>query len=124
MNPQKTDTESEALSGAINALMIGMGRGGLTYIAGSLGMSSSAMRKRLLSPVSFDSPTMRAVILLERNHDREFTDCRVHSEKRVGSYIIRVRNFKGERVPTWEALQPGAQAAVSEGVETPLRRQE
>ena len=100
----KSEPDSQALAEAVNALMAGMGRGGLTWIAERLGMSPSAMRKRLLADASFDAPTMRAVILLERFNDRDFAGFPIISTVQVGNYTIRVRNVNGEPTPTWDAV--------------------
>lgn len=92
--------DSKALSEAINSLMDGMGRGGLTYISDRLGMTPSAMRKRLSSK-PFDEPTMRAVILIAGSKAEDFTEFPLESETVSGGYLIQVRNVNGESIPTW-----------------------
>ena len=101
MKKNATGSDSEALSVAIAALMTGMGRGGLTYLAERLGMTPSAMRKRLLSTAPFDEPTMRATLLIGSTRAEDFQDYPLESTQEVGSYIIETRNVNGESIPTW-----------------------
>jgi len=54
--------DAEALRGLLLAMMSAIGHGGLTYLSQALGMSPSALRKRLLRPGGgFDAATMSAV---------------------------------------------------------------
>ena len=54
--------DAEALRGLLLAMMGAIGHGGLTYLSQALGMSPSALRKRLLRPGGgFDAVTMSAV---------------------------------------------------------------
>ncbi len=91
------DPQALALSGVIEAMTAAMGHGGLTWLAGRLGMTPSAMRKRLLLPgCGFDAVTMRAVILvtgMRADRHTEPVDSTVH----VGGYAIEMRAGQ----PTW-----------------------
>lgn len=92
--------DSAALSAAINAIMEGMGRGGLTYMADRLGMTASAMRKRLHGQ-AFDEPTMRAVLLIAGSKAGDYENRPLISEATAGPYLIQVRDVDGQQVPTW-----------------------
>lgn len=67
--PQKPDQsaqdDSAALHTAIQEIIDGMGRGGLSWMAERVGMTVSALRRRLLVPgKAFDAPTLRAIAVL------------------------------------------------------------
>ena len=92
--------DSAALADAINALVEGFGRGGLTYMADRLGMTVSATRKRLLG-VAFDEPTMRATLLIAGSKAEDYESWPLGEEKVVGAYLIQVRDVNGDLIPTW-----------------------
>lgn len=63
--PKATTEDSELLHAAITEIVNDYGRGGLSFVAKELNMTTSAMRKRLLRPeTAFDGPTLRACILV------------------------------------------------------------
>ena len=62
---QSCQDDSIALHNNVQAIIDGMGRGGLSYVADRIGMTPSALRKRLQVPgKAFDAPTMRAIALI------------------------------------------------------------
>lgn len=57
--------DSEALHTAISQIIRDHGRGGLTFVAREIGMSASALRKRMQhASTAFDAPTLRGAILV------------------------------------------------------------
>lgn len=65
--PRKhTDSEDSAsLQTAIETVMERMGRGGLSFVAREVGLTPSALQKRLKNPAkAFDAPTLRAALLI------------------------------------------------------------
>lgn len=97
-----THAEAEALRMAVIALKDGFGRGGLSYVSERLGMSPSAMRKRLKSPTAgFDEPTMRAVLLISQSKAENYPRAKVLASTQVGAFMIEIRRWKGEEIPTW-----------------------
>lgn len=97
--PAVIHPDSRALHNVIQAIITGMGTGGLTYVAGRLGMTPSAMRKRLHAPGgAFDPVTMRAVILVG--------ECRAtgpdsEAGQDIGPYRVAARQIDGQKVPSW-----------------------
>ena len=65
-------TDSAALHEAIERIITETGRGGLAMAAREIGMTSSALRKRMQNPhTAFDEPTLRAAIFaIEINRQR------------------------------------------------------
>jgi hypothetical protein len=96
--------ESQSLAALLNAIVTGMGHGGLSYLAGKLGMTPSAMKKRLATPgAGLDEPTMRAVILAASSKAENFKDylTEIEETQTIGDIAIEIRTINGERVPTW-----------------------
>lgn len=66
--PRKTkdqNGDSSALHEAVSAIITDRGRGGLSFVAREIGMTPSALKKRLADPTkAFDGPTLRAAILV------------------------------------------------------------
>jgi hypothetical protein len=57
--------DSELLHTAIQAIIDGMGRGGLSHVADRLGVTPTMLKKRLRIPgKAFDAPTLRAAALI------------------------------------------------------------
>lgn len=62
---QQSQDDSATLHEAVQSIIDGMGHGGLSYVAERIGMTPSALRKRLLVPgKAFDAPTVRASLLV------------------------------------------------------------
>jgi hypothetical protein len=98
------DRDAENLRNAVIALYTGFGRGGLSWAANRLGMSPTALRKRLLSPSSgFDAPTMRAILLIQQSKAENYPRAKIVDSCQIGPYIIEIRLVKGEEIPTWRA---------------------
>lgn len=70
--PNAVDADDSALlHQAIQTLIDTKGRGGLSYVAEKIGMTPSALQKRLRRPGrAFDAPTLRASLLI-LTHSRE-----------------------------------------------------
>ena len=98
--PKPIDQDAQALSGLVNALVAGMGHGGLTYFANQLGLSPSTLKKRLATNAAFDAPTMRAVILIQQLRVSEEP---TSYEEVHGDYLIGRRAEAGGVLrPTWQ----------------------
>jgi len=96
--PEETD-QTEALAAVLRAIIEGYGRGGLTYASEKLGMTPSALRKRLMRiGGGFDSATMSCIALVMSLKDHgEPAD----TTKTVGDYRITTRQQNGTKVPAW-----------------------
>lgn len=94
------DPDAQALQEVLCAVLRGMGRGGLTYIATRLGMTPSAMRKRLRSPNAFDGPSLLALIFLQQTSTPP-ANGKPKRKKKVGNYLIAVHDVDGVEVPSW-----------------------
>lgn len=70
---QSAQDDSAALHAAVQEVIDEMGRGGLSWMAERVGMTVSALRRRLLVPgKAFDAPTLRAVAtLMELRREQE-----------------------------------------------------
>ena len=101
MKRNEPGNDSRALQTAILALVNGGGRGGLSRMAESLGMTVSAFRKRLLKEAAFDEPTIRATILIQRLRAENYPDAPVESCTKHGPYVIETRRVGAELIPTW-----------------------
>lgn len=102
MNRRKHDEEDHDAAGlqeVIVAIWKGMGRGGLTYLSNRLGMTPSALRKRLLSPNAFDAVSLRALLLVVELKEED--DAIEMEGKKKGKYIIGTKEVDGETQPTW-----------------------
>jgi len=104
--------EAAVVRDCIVAMIVGMGIGGLTWMANKLGMSVSTLRRRLLKDHGcFDLVTMRAMLLIMENREEKLNYLQQFGKtENVGPYTIRVRysTMYGEHVPTWE-VTPGAE---------------
>jgi phage gp45-like len=99
--PQKPTRQpdgcADELGTLVRALRTAMGRGGLTAISQALGMTPTALKKRLDSRAPFDAPTMRAVLMLQRTRVTTFDD--TDDIQQIGRYKIAAT---GE-LPKWTA---------------------
>ena len=63
--PATPSPDSRTLCESIQSIIDSHGRGGLTWAATELGMTPSALQKRLRNPDSaFDAPSLRATLLV------------------------------------------------------------
>lgn len=92
------EPDSQALQDVTRALMAAQGRGGLTWLASRLGMTASALRRRLYSPTgAFDAPTMRAVLLVTASKAQPGDP----TPQKAGNYQVGIV----DRKPKWRAKQ-------------------
>lgn len=113
--PTKTNDDAAqaiAIQQAIAAIVEGLGRGGLTRIARTLGMTPSALLKRLQKvDGGFDLPTFRAVAMLTESKAKEDDRRPVTKTAASGSYIIETRKGGGF---TWRK-SPGNGKLIERG---------
>jgi hypothetical protein len=88
------DDDADELRRVVTAMIDGMGRGGLSYLAGIVGMSVSAFRKRIVSENPFDSVTARAILFVSMSRVYE----PAANETKAGDYLIGTDD---EGRPTW-----------------------
>ncbi len=95
------ESEIEAIRDVLSAMIKGGGRGTLTYIAKSLNVTPSMLRKRLAKANGFDAPTMRAIFLISKLKSENMAPYPIDQTKHVGPYRIDKRTCAGETIPTW-----------------------
>lgn len=100
--PAPIDPGVKMLRDILAAMSAGMRRGGLTFLAGKLGMSPSNTRKRMVSTTGgFDGPTLRAALLVLASKPERFTTIPVASIP-VGQFIIDLHQTEdGAITPAW-----------------------
>jgi hypothetical protein len=101
--PKKIEPDADArlLQRIVTALMDGQGRGGLTWLAGKLGLTPSSLRKRLDSTEgAFDAPTLRASLLVLAMKAERHDGAVLSAETRHG-LVIEQRVDYGGNVTTW-----------------------
>jgi hypothetical protein len=114
----KPDSDSQALRGAVLAIITGMGNGGLTWFAKQLGITRSNLRKRLTTAVQgFDGPTMRACLLINQLRAQPEHD-EIEGTK-AGAYEIIEIGSNGSRMPLWRPLTPRAPHAPTADTPAP-----
>ena len=100
----RPDEDAELLRSIIAAMMDGLGRGGLSWMARKLGTTPSNLRKRMQSNAgAFDAITLRASLLALALKAEKFTSAPADTVK-SGNYLIEIRE-EDEPLPTWRQKQ-------------------
>lgn len=93
--------DAVALGDAVVALIVGGPRGSLTTMAETLGMTPSALCKRLKRPgAGMDPVTIRSTLLIESRQAAKWADTPVESQEVVGAFVIETREGG---IVTWRA---------------------
>lgn len=102
----KTDPDVKLIADILDAQMHALGRGGLTWLAGKLGMTLSAARKRSMARgFGLDAPTVRAVLLiLATKADRFEGEPFMKGVRKIkgAKFQIDLHQTDGEIVPAWK----------------------
>lgn len=99
---KKIDADVLLISDILSAQTQALDRGGLTWLAGKLGLSVSAMRKRTLTPgCGLDAPSIRAVLLILATKADRFTADPIKTVK-TADYTIEIHETGAGIVPTWK----------------------
>lgn len=98
------DEDAELLRSIIAAMMEGLGRGGLSWMARKLGTTPSNLRKRMQSNAgAFDAITLRASLLALSLKAEKFAAEPVETVK-SGKFLIEIREDEEGNKPTWKKL--------------------
>lgn len=98
--------DTEALGIALNALVQGFGRGGLSWLSRKLGFDLSPLRRRLLKTgAGMDPITMRATVLIANQRADQHKTAEVLASREVGPFVIEMRQHNGETFPTWRVKE-------------------
>lgn len=102
MKKTPNDADAALIQEILTASIGAMGRGGLTWLADKLGITVSALRKRLHSKTgAFDAVTLRAVLLVLASKAEKFNSAPIRSEQN-GKFVVEVRTDEtGAEIPTW-----------------------
>lgn len=91
----KAHPDAEALRTVLLAMIQAIGHGGLTHVAAQLGMTPSALRKRMLRPGGgFDAATMLATTYIVATKTVNI-DAPVIAHQKIGNTVITLHDDAG-----------------------------
>lgn len=100
--PEPAGEDALALADVLRSIVLGGGHGELTATATALGMTPSALRKRLLREgAGLDEPSIKAVVLIADRKDDNYSDWQIEGANNVGGYVVTNRTKDGQQVTTW-----------------------
>lgn len=100
------DPDAEAVAEVIRALVKGMGRGGLSWMAARAGQSVSAFRKRLISPsAGIDAVSLRLLMVVTQTKSGTTLERLQETPGEViGNLFITTAQTETGKQPRWTAI--------------------
>lgn len=98
------DADAAFVQQIIAAMIAGQGHGGLKWAAQKLGLSSSNLRKRLVSEQgAFDAPTLRAALLVLACKADKFAGVPLRTAQ-YGEFAIDLHQTENGPMPAWRIV--------------------